>query len=212
MQDGFSNRTLPRSFLQRLDELEQSYLSSDDPIRQSGFGGGPGRWRAEREPILTAVESDGDLLDIGCANAYLLACLMEWGSERGLTITPHGLDRGERLIQLARKRLPQYRDNFHVGSAWDWVPPQRYRYVYTLHDCVPRDYLNEYVDRLLQRVVSPNGRLIVGAYGSRSKNLPAFDVREFLESCGYPIAGWTTGGRPPVSVFAWVNRGGLSSR
>ncbi|MBN2310458.1 MAG: hypothetical protein JXR94_15905, partial [Candidatus Hydrogenedentes bacterium] len=27
------------------NNLEDSYLSSDDPIRQSGFGGGPERWR-----------------------------------------------------------------------------------------------------------------------------------------------------------------------
>ena len=44
--------------------LEDSYLSSDDPIAQSGFGGGAARWRAEREPILTAVDHDGDFLDV----------------------------------------------------------------------------------------------------------------------------------------------------
>jgi hypothetical protein len=30
----------------------------------------------EREPILTAIDSGGDILDIGCANGYLLECLM----------------------------------------------------------------------------------------------------------------------------------------
>ncbi len=71
--------TLPRDFVRRIESLEEAYLRSDDPIRQSGFGGGAERWRAERGPILEAVEGDGDLLDIGCANGYLLECLVAWG-------------------------------------------------------------------------------------------------------------------------------------
>ncbi len=79
---------LPPDFRARARSLEAAYLESDDPIRQSGFGGGPERWRAERQPILDAVEGDGDLLDIGCANGYLLECLVAWGAERGLALTP----------------------------------------------------------------------------------------------------------------------------
>lgn len=30
---------------QRLRELEDSYLSYDDPLRQSGYHGGPSNWR-----------------------------------------------------------------------------------------------------------------------------------------------------------------------
>jgi hypothetical protein len=67
---------LPPDFLNRARSLEASYLQTDDPIRQSGFGGGSERWRAERSPILNAIESDGDMLDIGCANGYLLECLV----------------------------------------------------------------------------------------------------------------------------------------
>ena len=64
--------------MRRQRALEDAYLRSDDPIRQSGFGGGAERWRAERSPILEAVDGDGDLLDIGCANGYLAECLVEW--------------------------------------------------------------------------------------------------------------------------------------
>ena len=117
-----------------LKALEDAYLRETDPIRQSGFSGGATRWRAERGPILDAIDSDGDLLDIGCANGYLLECLVRWGEERGLMLTPHGLDQGVRLIELARGRLPKYADNFHVGNAWDWRPQRKYRYVYMLYD------------------------------------------------------------------------------
>ena len=196
---------LPDAFLQQLRELERSYLQEDDPIRQSGFGGGAARWHAEREPLLDAVSSDGDLLDIGCANGYLLECVVQWAAERGRQLVPYGLDQGERLIELARQRMPQFADHFFVGNGWDWVPPRRFQYVYTLYDCVPLDYLDAYVRRLLTDVVVPGGRLIIGAYGSRSRTLPPFDIAAFLQAHGLAVAGETTAGTPPIASFAWVD-------
>jgi 2-polyprenyl-3-methyl-5-hydroxy-6-metoxy-1,4-benzoquinol methylase len=67
-------------------------------MRQSGFSGGAERWRAERESILDPIHSDGEILDIGCANGYLLECLVTWAKDRGINLTPHGLDHGARLI------------------------------------------------------------------------------------------------------------------
>ena len=81
-----SERALPRDFVATLDELARSYLAETDPIRASGFGGGSARWRAEREPILDGVTENGDILDVGCANGYLLDCLVRWGSERGVSL------------------------------------------------------------------------------------------------------------------------------
>jgi SAM-dependent methyltransferase len=201
-----TDRKLPPEFTRKLELLEESYLTDTDPIRQSGFGGGPERWRAEREPILEAAESDGDFLDIGCANGYLLECLVRWSKERGVTLVPHGLDLGRRLIELARKRLPEFSGNFHVGNAWEWTPPRMFRYVYTLCDCVPSEYLEEYIHRLRSRTVTPGGRLIVGAYGSRSEGNPAFDVAAFLQSTGFEVVGVADGGDPPVTKFAWIDK------
>ncbi len=201
-----TDRGLPREFLERLATLEASYLAEDDPVRQSGFGGGPERWRAEREPILEAVDADGDFLDVGCANGYLLECLVAWASERGVTLVPYGLDYGARLVELARQRLPEFADNFFVGNAWDWDPPRQFRYVYSLYDCVPEHYLAEYVHRLFHRAVAPGGRLIVGAYGSRSEDIPPFDVERFLRSAGFVVAGTAHGGDPPITDFAWVDK------
>jgi SAM-dependent methyltransferase len=197
---------LPQSHLEMIKALEASYLESADPIRQSGFGGGPERWRAERKPILDAIESGGDLMDMGCANGYLLECLMDWGVERGLELVPHGLDIGPRLIDLARSRFPEFAANFHVGNAWDWKPPRQYRYVYSLYDSVPAGYLERYVARVIERIVEPGGRFILGAYGSRSQGRPPFDVVSWLESRGYDLAGSAEGGEPPVALFAWTDR------
>lgn len=196
---------LPPDFLDRARALAPAYLQSDDPIRQSGFGGGPERWRAERSPILEAIESDGEILDLGCANGYLLECLVAWGAERGLALTPFGVDIGPRLIAEAKRRLPEYAGNFQAANAWDWRPPRRFRYVYTLYDNVPEDLLALYVQRLLDRVVEPGGRLIVGAYGSRSRGTPPFAIAEFLANAGYRPAGQTIAGDPPIVEFAWLD-------
>lgn len=198
-------RPLPQSFLREIEALETAYLKEDDPIRQSGFSGGAARWRTERGPILEAIDSDGDLLDIGCANGYLLECLLKWAGERGLRLIPHGLDQGSRLIELAKGRLPEYADNFHVGNAWDWQPRRKCRYVYMLYDCLPIDYLAEGVRRLLEQVVAPQGRLIIGAYGSKSDAIPPLDIGDFLKSAGFSVAGRTEGGIEPITKFAWVD-------
>ena len=198
--------TLPAEFLARAEALQDAYLASDDPIRQSGFGGGAERWRAERSPILEAVPGGGDLLDIGCANGYLAECLVAWAAERGVRLTPHGIDIGPRLIAEARRRLPEFAGNFHVANGWDWRPGRRFGYVYTLSDCVPPDMLAEYVERLLDRLVEPGGRLIAGSYGSRSRGTPPLPVAQTLASLGHVVAGQAAGGEPPVTAFAWVVR------
>lgn len=173
-----SEDSLPESFLAEVRAVEGAYLKSDDPIRQSGFGGGAERWRAERSPILEAVTGDGDLLDIGCAVGYLAECLVAWGAERGVRLTPDGIDVGERLIAEAKRRLPDYADNFVVANGWDWRPGRRFRYVYSLSDCVPPEMLREYVGRLLDRLVEPGGRLIVGSYGRVSWGAGAASGRD----------------------------------
>ena len=95
---------------------------------------------------------------------------------------------------------------FWVPAAWDWEPRRQFRYVYSLYDCVPEDYLAEYVQRLLDRTVAPGGRLIVGAYGSRSEGTPPFDVTRFPTAMGLAVAGAAQGGDPPVTEFAWLDK------
>ena len=201
-----NEKMLPAEFVETLDALERSYLLETDPIRGSGFGGGRERWRTEREPLLDGVRCDGSILDVGCANGHLLSCLVKWGADRGLRLVPHGVDRSAALVERARERLPGFIANLHVGDSWTWSPPRQYEYVYALYDCVPLDYLAEYVVRLLDRFVAEGGRLIVGAYGSRSKGLDPYDVAGFLESQGHVVLGRSSGGSPVVTEFAWVDK------
>ena len=86
--------------------LEPSYLGATEPWRQSGFSGPLDRWKACRRPIARCVRSSGAFLDIGCANGYLLECLLRWTAEDGRTIEPYGLDMSAKLIELASNNFP----------------------------------------------------------------------------------------------------------
>ena len=190
---------LPRPHVEQVAALEASYLESEDPVEQSGFGGGSERWLLEREPILDGIARSGELLDVGCANGHLLDCLCSWGERRGLKLSPYGLDLGARLVESARARLPH--GEFWVGDAWEWNPTRRFENVYLLYDCVPREYLEPQVRRLLERALRPGGRLILGAYGSASRRLVPFDVGRFLAARGFEVLGSTRVGR---ARFAWI--------
>jgi len=198
-------KQLPEDFLQALKDLEASYLADSDPVRQSGFGGGHERWRKERRVILEAVDRDGEFLDVGCANGYLVQCLREWAKEKGISLTPYGIDQGTRLIELARKRLPEFAPHFWVGNAWDWTPPRKFTYVYTLTDYVPDDFLREYLTRVMADYVSEKGRLIVGSYGSYSRVWPARDVARLLARYGFDVAGSAVCGELPAARIAWAD-------
>lgn len=195
---------LPPEFQRHLTALELRYLAESDPLRQSGYGGGGERWRAERSVILDALNGDGELLDVGCANGYLLECLLEWGAGRGIALTPYGVDCSAGLIELARHRQPQFREHFYIANAWDWIPPRRFRYVYAVCDCVPAPFLERFVRDLLANTVAPGGRVILGAYGNRSRAEAPPPVQTLLTGFGHTVRGSASAGVPEVARYAWI--------
>jgi len=161
------------------DTLESAYISHDEPWRQSGMSGPEERWTSLRKPVADCIDRSGSFLDIGCANGYLLECTLRWTAERGLRIEPFGLDNSERLLELAKKRLPGYADNFFHGNAYDWKGPQRFDFVRTELVYVPGELEGAYLSHLLTEVVAPGGKLLVANYMERDPN-PA---RGLLPGC-----------------------------
>lgn len=189
-------------FAKRIRELESAYLSSSDPMEQSGFSGGRERWIAERSPLVDALDNDGDFLDVGCANGLLVSDVADWAGERGLTVEPHGVDLGARLIDLARERHPDHRGNFSVADAWGWRPRRRWTYVYSILDLSPPGLWCDWLRRLLSWV-EPSGKLIIGSYGSRTRRIEPTDVEAVMSRCGLSVEGSSQGGDPPLTRFAW---------
>jgi hypothetical protein len=160
--------------------FEQHYLGSDDPRRQSGFGGDEERWEAARRPIVDAIDRDGSLLDVGCASGLLLESVVAWSPHR---IEPYGLDFSPRLVDLARRRLPHWASRFFVGDALEWEPdpPRRFDFARTELVYAPPGRERELVERLR----SCADRLIVCGYGGGRRKLPVPDVGAQLRALGY---------------------------
>lgn len=171
--------------------LETAYLAGTQPWQQSGVGlhtpYSAQDWEVLRRPIADCLLTSGTFLDIGCANGYLLECLLRWAEERGFVIIPYGLDFSAQLLALAQKRLPQYADHLFVGNAWDWTPPQTFDYVNTTLDYVPGELREAFVHRLLERFVQPGGRLLVAEYLGRTPGMPAISVDEQLRQWGISV-------------------------
>jgi SAM-dependent methyltransferase len=165
-----------------VEVYEEHYLANDDPRRQSGFGGDDERWEAARRPIAKAIDRSGSFLDVGCANGYLLESLVRWSPH---ALEPYGLDWSARLVELARARLPQWADRFFAGDVLEWEPPRRFDFVRTELVYAPEERRRELVERLLERVVAPGGRLIVCGYGSPRSGVPTDPVRRILRAWGY---------------------------
>lgn len=151
------------------DELalhESNYLVGTTPLQQSGFGRDQEDWERYRRVITAPIQHDGSFLDIGCANGLLMESVVAWTRSDGYAIEPYGLDISERLVALARQRLPQWRDRIHAGNALEWVPTARFDFVRTELVYVPASLRRRYVEHLLAHVVALHGLLIVCAYGS----------------------------------------------
>lgn len=191
MNAGMESEALNQWFAARRTLLETAYLPGTQPWQQSGVGlhtpHSAQDWEVLRRPIADCLLTSGTLLDIGCANGYLLECLLRWTEERGFVIIPYGLDFSAKLLALAQKRLPQYADHLFVGNVWDSTPPQTFDYVNTTLDYVPAELREAFVHRLLERYLQPGGRLLVAEYLGRTTGIPAISVDEQLRQWGFSI-------------------------
>ena len=155
-----------RYFAEGRARCEAGYLAGTNPRQQSGFGRDERDWERFRRPVVAPIETDGSFLDIGCANGLLMESVAAWAREDGHVVEPYGLDISERLAELARRRLPQWRERIFTGNALFWEPPIRFDFVRTELVYVPETLRRRYAERLLDRVVAPGGRLLVCSYGS----------------------------------------------
>lgn len=106
-----------RFFLEERAFHEAKYLAGTNPRQQSGFGRDERDWERFRRPIVAPIDRDGSFLDIGCANGLLMENVVAWAGEDGHRVEPYGLDISRKLAELARQRLPRWRDRIFVGNA-----------------------------------------------------------------------------------------------
>jgi SAM-dependent methyltransferase len=141
-------------------EFERHYLAAVEPTAQSGCSTGAEGWEIGRRPIVSAIHRSGTFLDVGCANGLLMESLVRWSDH---SVEPYGLDFAAGLVELARRRLPQWADRIFHGDALEWQAPQHFDFVRTELVYAPEARRRELAERLLGWV-APGGRLIVCGY------------------------------------------------
>ncbi|MFF3002010.1 class I SAM-dependent methyltransferase [Kitasatospora sp. NPDC057940] len=173
-----------------LNVIEPAYLNGGNPRAQSGHSGDETRWREARGLLVDLLPPHGGtFLDVGCANGHLMESLTDWAAEAGSVIEPYGVEISAALADLARTRCPQWAHRIWAANAMGWKPPRRFDAVRTGLDYVPADLCGAYVAHLLNQVVAPSGRLIIGVYNEeRDQNT----VQDLLRSFGHRPAGFAT--------------------
>lgn len=178
-----------RFFDETTVRLEAAYLRGTNPRAQSGFSRSQEDWERHRRVVTAPIDGDGTFLDIGCANGLLMESVATWAAEDGRTIEPYGVDISARLAELARGRLPHWKDRIFTGNALVWTPPFRFDFVRTELVYVPPHLRQRYVERLLDDFITSRGCLLVCSYGSsRPEGIRSEPLVDELQSWGFSVA------------------------
>lgn len=159
------------------DYYTRLFLSSDNPRAQSGHGGDEYHYAFSHLPVVEAIHKSGTFLDVGCANGHLMEMVYKWAGAVGFELEMYGVDISEGLLELAKRRLPQWRERFYLGNAFFWQPEQKLDYIHVGGlGAVPEDDELAYFQHLMENYLAPGGRLILGPVwcnggDSRSKSI-----------------------------------------
>jgi SAM-dependent methyltransferase len=162
------------------------YLAANTAWEQSGKSGDAASFERARSLLVDAMRP-GTFLDVGCASGYLMERMVEWCTRSEIACEPYGLDIAPELVELAQRRLPQWRERIFTGNAMTWQPPFRFDVVRTGLEYVPARCRADFIARLVRDVVAERGRLIIGVY---SEEIERTTERE-LAAWGFTIAGRT---------------------
>lgn len=97
-------------------------------LEGSHFHGSMKEWKQQREAVGELLK-DGTVLDVGCANGFLMACLEEWS---GKELDAFGVDQDPEMIRQARELFPDQEDHFVTNAELEDRPdfPLEYDNVY----------------------------------------------------------------------------------
>ena len=133
-------------------------------------------WKQARSFIASTIHRPGTLLDIGCANGFLLRCLAGWSNHE---LTPFGFDASAGRIRDTARFFPSKDKRFarlpveRLAEMDSQGLPRAYDFVYW---AVWDNYRFDRPDRidLLKRayeIVRDDGRLILGFYDRKPETI-----------------------------------------
>jgi len=167
-------------------------------------------WKKERFFTAAAINANGKILDIGCANGFFLRCLQEWSD---YDLEPYGIDLNPELIEEAKKLFRLEEGNFKVCALHELANlfkkgfPCQYNFVYW---SVWDDWLFEHqaefdiLDTLLAAVIC-GGRLILSFYRPEGKWKEKIKI---LEDRGFKFSGIIENyaNKREGDAIAWIDK------
>ena len=126
-------------------------------------------WYNHRYPITKAINRSGTILDIGCANGFLLRSLLEWSEYE---LIPYGADIDNQLLEQCKAMFPGLEHHFvnlplhRLDEAASAGLPAQFDFVYwNVWDDFYFDdkHYDGYLDKAYA-AVKGSGRLILGFY------------------------------------------------
>ena len=110
------------------------------------------------------------------------------------------------LADLARRRYPQWAERIWTANALHWRPDRGFDVVRTGLENVPPHRRRDYVAHLLEHVVAPGGRLVIGVF---TEERDGDATERQLSDWGYAVAGRTARlHRHPALAYkaVWLSR------
>jgi SAM-dependent methyltransferase len=172
-------------------------------IEEANSGGGYEYWKAARYFVTEAIHKDGTFLDVGCANGFLMKCLLSWSNN---SITPYGVDNRAEVIEKAKLLFPEITNNFvhldgdNLKDLETKKMPLSYDFVYRNYWKLDTDekYTKEQILTLLDHT-KEGGRSIIGMYWPNMHPINSMEhqrsdekctkFRDFLISCAPRVDG-----------------------
>ena len=159
------------------------YLSKDNPRGQSGHSGDEYHYVFTHLPIVEAVYKNGTFLDVGCANGHLCEMVHKWATAIGFDLQVFGVDISEGLINLAKNRLPQWREHFFIGNSFFWKPKQKFDYIHVGGlGQVPEDDESMFFEHLMENYLVDGGRMILGPAWYDNEDSRYKGIKKLLDS------------------------------
>lgn len=176
-------------------------------------------WQEKRRFIADAIDSGGSILDIGCANGFLLKSLQDWS---GHSLVPYGIDIDNTLIAEARRLFPECPENFRVLDVREISTLDRIglpvEYDFVFWNFLRRwDITHKLWQTTLASVLAlPRKRLILGFYGANQspqgsdawsqEREQLLAILTAFEAVGFRLSGYRVNPTAYNQVIAWINR------
>lgn len=180
------------------------------------------QWKKMRFFITKAINKNGNILDIGCGNGFLLRCLQEWSNHK---LEPYGIDIDQKLIKQVKELFPSQAKNFIVKELKEELKdlaelpkygfPTKYDFIYW-NVWARLKFENEKEADILKTIlemVSDGGRLILGFYDSDKEKI---DKIKKLKKLGFKFSGilenFSYIQKDPVEIIIWIDKSSIRDK